>query len=165
MPTITDKSKPLFYRFHRPGSKGYSEGHGRREYRRLSRFAGCRTLSWTTDAFCPWRSFIVIPARGTCHGFLPFLLMPAGLPMSLGSMRSMSWDTFRWAEWIRSRSYRPISKTPFPGGTGRVGFEDGMSNYTPEGNLTRRRVYQGFCDALEGCELVNAQYIVDRLAD
>ena len=22
-----------------------------------------RTLSWTTDAFCPWRSYIVIPAR------------------------------------------------------------------------------------------------------
>ena len=23
-----------------------------------------RTLSWTTDAFCPWRTFIVIPAEG-----------------------------------------------------------------------------------------------------
>jgi len=23
-----------------------------------------RTMSWTTDAFCPWRSFILIPADG-----------------------------------------------------------------------------------------------------
>ena len=23
-----------------------------------------RTLSWTVDAFCPWRSFVVIPSEG-----------------------------------------------------------------------------------------------------
>ena len=30
-----------------------------------------RTLSWTLDAFCPWRSYIVIPCdnptRSRCH--------------------------------------------------------------------------------------------------
>ena len=28
-----------------------------------------RTLSWTTDAFCPWRSYIVIPAEGMPTAF------------------------------------------------------------------------------------------------
>src|SRR5512136_132648 len=28
-----------------------------------------RTLSWTLDAFCPWRSFIVIPAEGLPTAF------------------------------------------------------------------------------------------------
>jgi hypothetical protein len=28
-----------------------------------------RTLSWTLDAFCPWRSFVVIPAEGMPTAF------------------------------------------------------------------------------------------------
>jgi len=28
-----------------------------------------RTLSWTLDAFCPWRSFVVIPAHGLPTAF------------------------------------------------------------------------------------------------
>ena len=28
-----------------------------------------RTLSWTLDAFCPWRSFVVIPAEGLPAAF------------------------------------------------------------------------------------------------
>ena len=28
-----------------------------------------RTLSWTLDAFCPWRSFVVIPAEGLPTAF------------------------------------------------------------------------------------------------
>ena len=28
-----------------------------------------RTLSWTLDAFCPWRSFIVIPRDGLPTAF------------------------------------------------------------------------------------------------
>jgi hypothetical protein len=28
-----------------------------------------RTLSWTLDAFCPWRSFVVIPSEGNPAAF------------------------------------------------------------------------------------------------
>ncbi|TLN21750.1 aminopeptidase P family protein, partial [bacterium] len=28
-----------------------------------------RTLSWTLDAFCPWRSYVVIPAEGLPTAF------------------------------------------------------------------------------------------------
>ena len=28
-----------------------------------------RTLSWTLDAFCPWRSFVVIPREGLPTAF------------------------------------------------------------------------------------------------
>ena len=49
------------------------------------------------------------------------------------------------------------------GGRGRVGIEDGMSNYLPEGNLTHYE-YQRFAAMLPDAELVNAHTLVDRLA-
>ena len=59
---LLDKSDPYYIDF--PGriariQNGLAENG-------LDAYLGSRlrTLSWTTDAFCPWRSFIVIPREG-----------------------------------------------------------------------------------------------------
>ncbi|MFH1983240.1 MAG: M24 family metallopeptidase [Pseudomonadota bacterium] len=121
-----------------------------------------RTLSWTLDAFCPWRSFVVIPAEG----------MPAAFTFVIDAARVLddSWldedHVFGFAPMGGQDQIELISdyiKELLTGGKGRVGIESGMSNYLPEGNLTHYE-YQRFSEALSGCELVNAHTIVDALA-
>ena len=121
-----------------------------------------RTLSWTLDAFCPWRSFVVIPAEG----------MPAAFTFVIDAARILddSWldegHVFGFAPMGGQDQIELISdyvKELLPAGKGRVGIESGMSNYLPEGNLTHYE-YQRFSDALNGCELVNAHTIVDALS-
>jgi Xaa-Pro aminopeptidase len=121
-----------------------------------------RTMSWLTDAFCPWRSFVVVPAQG----------QPTAFTFVIDAARVAD-DS--WLDEDHVLGYAPM------GGMdqisliadfiienlgvkkGRIGIESGMSNYLPEGNLTLYE-YQQFNDALEGCELVNAHDIIDRLA-
>ncbi len=121
-----------------------------------------RTLSWTLDAFCPWRSFVVIPPEG----------LPTAFTFVIDAARVAD-DS--WLDEDHVRGFAPLGgqdqieqiadfiRDLLPGGKGRVGIESGMSNYLPEGNLTHYE-YEQFRDALEGCELVNAHTIVDRLA-
>ena len=60
--------RPLLHRFPRPG-----QGPSRRRWpgpRSTSTWArACAPLSWILDAFCPWRSFVVIPAEGLPTAF------------------------------------------------------------------------------------------------
>jgi len=121
-----------------------------------------RTLSWTLDAFCPWRSFVVIPAEG----------LPAAFTFVIDAARVAddSWldesQVFGFAPMGGQDQIELIAdyiKDLIPAGRGRVGIESGMSNYLPEGNLTHYE-YERFAAALAGCELVNAHTIVDRLA-
>jgi Xaa-Pro aminopeptidase len=121
-----------------------------------------RTLSWTLDAFCPWRSFVVIPAEGP----------PAAFTFVIDAARVAD-ET--WLAEDRVFGFAPMGgqdqielitdfiRDLLPGRRGRLGIESGMSNYLPEGNLTHYE-YQRFAEALEGWELVNAHGIVDRLA-
>jgi Xaa-Pro dipeptidase len=121
-----------------------------------------RTLSWTLDAFCPWRSFVVIPAEG----------MPAAFSFVIDAARIAD-ET--WIDEDRVFGFVPMGgqdqielisefiKDQLKGGRGRVGIESGMSNYLPEGWLTHYE-YQRYSEALDGCELVNAHSIVDALS-
>ncbi len=120
-----------------------------------------RTMSWTTDAFFPWRSFIVIPPEG----------LPTAFTFVIDAARAAD-DS--WLDEDHVLGFAPmggqdqISQIAYmieeliPDG-GVVGVEAGMSNYLPEGNLTYYE-YKAFEDALPGCKLVNAHHIIDKLS-
>jgi len=121
-----------------------------------------RTLSWTLDAFCPWRSFVVIPSEG----------LPTAFTFVIDAARVAD-DS--WLDEDHVMGFAPMGGQDqvaqiadfildqLSGNKGRVGIESGMSNYLPEGNLTHYE-YQQFEEALPGVELVNAHHIVDRLS-
>lgn len=121
-----------------------------------------RTLSWTLDAFCPWRSFVVIPSRG----------LPTAFTFVIDATR-VGDDSWLDAEHVLG--YAPMGGQDqisaisdfilqyLPQGKGVVGIESGMSNYLPEGNLTHYE-YEQFAAALPRAELVNAHDIIDQLA-
>jgi Xaa-Pro aminopeptidase len=121
-----------------------------------------RTLSWTLDAFCPWRSFVVVPAEG----------LPAAFTFVIDAARVAD-ET--WLPEDRVLGFAPMGgqdqielisefiKDLLKGRKGRVGIESGMSNYLPEGNLTHYE-FERFRDALAGAELVNAHDLIDRLS-
>lgn len=121
-----------------------------------------RTLSWTTDAFCPWRTFVVIPNEG----------LPTVFTFVIDGARVAD-DS--WLDEDHVLGFLPMGGQDqieqisdfisdlLEGKKGRVGVESGMSNYLPEGFLTHYE-YQQFDAALDACELVNAHGIVDRLS-
>jgi Xaa-Pro aminopeptidase len=121
-----------------------------------------RTLSWTVGAFCPWRSFVVIPSEG----------LPAAFTFVIDAARVADES---WVGEDRVFGFAPMGgqdqieliadflKDLLKGRKGRIGIESGMSNYLPEGNLTHYE-FERFRDALAWCELVNAHDLVDRLS-
>lgn len=120
-----------------------------------------RTMTWTTDAFFPWRSFIVIPPEG----------LPTAFTFVIDAARAAD-DS--WLDEDHVLGFAPmggqdqISQIAYmieeilPEG-GVVGVESGMSNYLPEGNLTHYE-YKAFEEALPACKLVNAHHIIDNLS-
>ena len=121
-----------------------------------------RTLSWTTDAFCPWRSFVVIPGEGLPTAFT-FMIDAARVAddswldpdhvIGFAHLEGMDQIT-SISDFIQNRLN--IKK-------GVLGIESGMSNYLPEGNLTHYE-YQRFSEALPGFQMVNAHHIIDGLS-
>ena len=121
-----------------------------------------RTLSWLLDAFCPWRSFLVIPSEG----------QPTAFTFVIDAARVAD-DS--WLDEEHVLGFVPIGgqdqiaqiadciEDLLLNGKGRLGVESGMSNYLPEGFLTKYE-YDQFEAALPGAELVNAHTIIDRLA-
>jgi Xaa-Pro aminopeptidase len=121
-----------------------------------------RTLSWVSDAFCPWRSYVVIPAEG----------LPTVFTFVIDAARITDES---WLDEDHVLGYAPMGgmdqitiisdfiKELLKGRKGRIGYETGMSNYLPEGNLTHYE-YECFQAALSDSELVNAHHIVDRLS-
>ena len=113
-----------------------------------------RTLSWTLDAFCPWRSFVLIPAAEGMPTVFTFVIDAARDHVCGFAPMGGQDQIEQISDFIREH---------FQNGKGRVGVESGMSNYLPEGFLTHYE-YEQFQAALPGSELVNAHTIVDRLA-
>jgi Xaa-Pro aminopeptidase len=121
-----------------------------------------RTLSWVADAFCPWRSYVVIPSEG----------LPTVYTFVIDAARVAD-DS--WLDEDHVLGFAPMggqdqvsliaekAAESLKGGKGRVGVEAGMSNYLPEGNLTHFE-YEAIRAALPDAELVNALDIVDRLS-
>ena len=157
---MTIQNDPFFIDF--PGRISNIQAEMAKEKIDLYLGSRLRTLSWTLDAFCPWRSFVVIPAEG----------LPTAFTFVIDAARVAddSWldeaHVFGFAPMGGQDQIELISdfiKDSLPGGRGRVGIESGMSNYLPEGNLTHYE-FERFSAALPGCELVNAHTIIDRLA-
>lgn len=121
-----------------------------------------RTLSWTLDAFCPWRSYVVIPREG----------LPVVFTFVIDAARVAD-DT--WLDEDFVRGYAPMGgqdqitqisdfiKEDLACVKGRIGYETGLSNYLPEGNLSQYE-YESFRKALPGADFINAHAIVDRLS-
>jgi Xaa-Pro dipeptidase len=121
-----------------------------------------RTLSWTLDAFCPWRSYIVIPAEG----------LPTAFTFVIDASRVAD-DS--WLDPDHVLGYAPMGgqdqvsaisdfiHSCLKGGKGRVGIESGMAPYLPEGNLTHFE-FESFQAALPQAKLVNAHDIIDGLS-
>jgi Xaa-Pro aminopeptidase len=121
-----------------------------------------RTLSWLLDAFCPWRSFVVVPAEGPPAAFI-FVIDAARVADEtwLPEDRVLGFAPMGGQDQIELIA--EFIKDLLKGRKGRVGIESGMSNYLPEGNLTHYE-YERFRDALAPAELVNAHDLVDRLS-
>ena len=160
MTTTADRQDPYFIDF--PGR--IQKIQAAMSSQNLDIYLGSRlrTLSWTLDAFCPWRSFVVIPAEG----------LPTAFTFVIDAARV---EDESWLDEDHVLGFAPMGgqdqigqisefiKESLKNGKGRVGIESGMSNYLPEGNLSHYE-YEQFQAALDGCELVNAHTIVDRLA-
>lgn len=121
-----------------------------------------RTLSWVSDVFCPWRSFVVIPAQG----------MPALFSFVIDAARiaDETWidedHVFGFAPMGGQDQIEQIAdyiNDLAQGKKVRIGIESGMSNYLPEGNITQYE-YEKYSSAIANCELVNAHTIIDSLA-
>ncbi|MBU0515243.1 MAG: M24 family metallopeptidase [Proteobacteria bacterium] len=121
-----------------------------------------RTLSWLTDVFCPWRSFVVVPAQGRPTAFT-FVIDAARVADEswLDEDHVLGYAPMGGMDQISLIADFIIENLGLS--RGRIGVESGMSNYLPEGYLTHYE-YERFRAALDGCELVNAHDIIDRLA-
>lgn len=121
-----------------------------------------RTMSWTTDAFFPWRSYIVIPSEGLPTAFTFVIDAARAADESwLDTDHVLGFAPMGGQDQITAVSDLILSN--LKGKKGVVGVEAGMSNYLPEGNLTHFE-YLAFEAALPGIKLVNALDIIDRLA-
>lgn len=121
-----------------------------------------RTLSWTLDAFCPWRSYVLIPRQG----------LPTALTFVIDAARVAD-DS--WLEEDYVRGYAPMGgqdqitliadyitdelhcRKP------RIGIESGLSNYLPEGNITHFEL-ESLKATLPEAEFINSHSIIDRLS-
>jgi Xaa-Pro aminopeptidase len=120
-----------------------------------------RTMSWTTDAFFPWRSFIVIPPEGLPTAFTFVIDAARAADESwLDEDHVLGFAPMGGQDQISQISYMIDELLP-DGGV--IGVEAGMSNYLPEGNLTYYE-YKAFEEALHKCKLVNAHHIIDGLS-
>jgi len=121
-----------------------------------------RTLSWTLDAFCPWRSYVVISQQGFPTAFT-FVIDASRVADDswLDADHVLGYAPMGGQDQISAISDLILSY--LKSGKGVVGIESGMSPYLPEGNLTHFE-YQSFQAALPEARLVNAHDIIDQLA-
>jgi Xaa-Pro aminopeptidase len=121
-----------------------------------------RTLSWILDAFCPWRSYLVIPPKG----------LPTAITFVIDAARIAD-DSWLDQDYILGYGpmggqdqvsvIRDLIQPHLKNGKGVIGIESGMATYLPEGNLTQYE-YQSLAAALPDARFINAHDIVDRLS-
>jgi len=121
-----------------------------------------RTLSWTLDAFCPWRSYIVIPPEG----------LPTAITFVIDAARVADES---WLDQDHILGYGPMGgqdqisllqmliKPHLKSGKGIIGMETGMGTYLPEGHLTLFEFVM-LKAALPKATFKNAHIIVDKLS-
>jgi len=121
-----------------------------------------RTMSWTTDVFCPWRSYIVIPPQG----------LPTAITFVIDAARVAN-DSWLGEEYVLG--YGPMGgqdqitllanliQPHLKGGKGVVGIESGTGTYLPEGHITQYE-YESLQKALPKVRLQNAHDIIDLLS-
>ena len=121
-----------------------------------------RTISWVLDAFCPWRSYVVIPPQGLPTAFT-FLIDAARVADDswLDEEHILGYGPMGGQDQIAVLS-NTIGRY-LDNGKGVVGIESGMATYLPEGNLTQYE-YERLTAALPQAQFVNAHDIVDRLS-
>lgn len=121
-----------------------------------------RTMSWLTDVFCPWRSYIVIPKEGLPTAFI--FVIDAGRVADetwLPEENVLAFAPMGGMDQISIIS-NFITEECLKGKEGVIGVEAGMGCYLPEGNLTHYE-YERFAQELAPCKLVNALDLVDSL--
>ena len=121
-----------------------------------------RTLSWTLDAFCPWRSYIVIPSEG----------LPTATTFVIDAARVAD-DS--WLDEDHILGYGPMGgqdqisvltslmEPNLRNGKGSIAIETGMGTYLPEGHLTLFE-YECLKDAFPDADFCNAHEIIDSLS-
>jgi Xaa-Pro aminopeptidase len=129
-----------------------------------------RTLSWTLDAFCPWRSYVVVPLEG----------LPTAFTFVIDAARVAD-DS--WLDEDHVLGYGPMGgqdqisvlvnalRASLKNGHGNrhgncrgvVGIESGIATYLPEGNLTQYE-YECLTAALPDARFRNAHDLIDRLS-
>jgi methionine aminopeptidase len=114
------------------------------------------------DAFCPWRSYLVVPPEG----------LPTAVTFVIDAARVADES---WLDQDHVLGYGPMGgqdqvsvlydliAAQLHQGKGVVGIESGLATYLPEGNLTQYE-YQRLAAALPEARLVNAHDIVDELS-
>ena len=121
-----------------------------------------RTMSWILDAFCPWRTYVVIPPEG----------LPTAVTFVIDAARVADES---WLDQDHIIGYGPMGgqdqvallsmliKPYLKAGKGVVGMETGMGNYLPEGHLTLFEFVM-LKAALPRATFKNAHDIIDRLS-
>jgi Xaa-Pro aminopeptidase len=121
-----------------------------------------RTLSWTLDAFCPWRSYVVIPPQGLPTA-ITFVIDAARVADESWLDQDQVWGYGPMGGQDQIALLNDLIEPHLQGGKGVVGMESGMATYLPEGNLTQYE-YQRLRAALPEARFVNAHEIVDQLS-
>lgn len=121
-----------------------------------------RTISWTVDVFCPWRSFVVIPKEGLPVVFT-FVIDAARVidETWLPEDNVRGYVAMGGQDQITAISDFIINELKCK--NGRIGIESGMSNYLPEGNLTHYE-YESFKKAMPNAVMINSHDIIDKLS-
>ncbi len=120
-----------------------------------------RTLTWIADAFIPWRTYMVVPAEGMPTLFTFFI--------DCARIGSETWiDEEHIIGYFGGEGLTPIPNIAklireTNKGSVRIGFEDGISVYTPEGYLTKYE-YGLLTSELPDAEFVDAHGIIDSLS-
>jgi Xaa-Pro aminopeptidase len=121
-----------------------------------------RTLSWLLDAFCPWRSYVVVPPEGLPTA-ITFVIDAARVADDSWLDEDQIWGYGPMGGQDQVSLLRDLLDPHLRGGQGIIGFETGMGTYLPEGHLTLFE-YQQLTAALPDAQWVNAHDLVDRLS-
>jgi Xaa-Pro aminopeptidase len=160
VPYILNSNEPYYIDF--PGRVSLIQKEMAKENIDVYLGSRLRTISWISDAFCPWRSYVVVPAEG----------MPTVFTFVIDAARVTDES---WLDEDHVLGYAPMGgmdqvtiisdfiKDLLKGKKGRIGYESGMSNYLPEGNLTHYE-FECFHSSLSDSQMVNSHHIVDQLA-